>query len=126
MAALAEIAVEAFMRFIARNNISAPLALHELVIPAFFTNKVVACFVVNSFSGRYFLAANFTFYCIHKALCYRVVKSPDPIKAVKIEDGERPPLFFFEIKIRDGFGSLVPFLVVLWAFGYFIYRNKNG
>ena len=65
VAALTEKAVKAFMRFIARNDISAPLALHELIFPAFFTNKVVACFVVNSFSGRYFFSANFTFYCIH-------------------------------------------------------------
>ena len=62
---LAEVAVEAFMSFIAMNNISAPLALYELVFPAFFTNKIVSCFVVNSFSGRYFFAANFTFDCIH-------------------------------------------------------------
>ena len=56
----------------------------------------------------------------------RVVKCPDLIKADEIEDVEGSPLAFLEVEIRDGFGSLLPLVIVLRAFRQFICRNKNG
>ena len=54
-----------------------------------------------------------------------VIKSPDLIKADEIEDGERPPLTFVEVEIRDGLGSFFPLVIVLRAFGCFVSGNKQ-
>ena len=49
-----------------------------------------------------------------------VIKFPDPIKAIEIEDVEGSPLAFLEVEIGDGFESIFPLVIVLRAFRGFV------
>lgn len=86
MAALAEVAAKTYVCIFDRDEIIAPLAAHKelrAAVRADVNVVILVCFIL--WQG---LAAIFTFYSFHRALCYRVVKSPDLIKALEIKDAE--------------------------------------
>ena len=128
MATVAEAAVACAVGIIVKYNIPTPVALDALVFVALFAYKNTTTFAyLIGFVFGYLFTADFTFDCFHKAIYdlrlallggghssrlsggrSGVIKCPGLIKADEIEDGERPPLAFIEVEIRDGFDALVP------------------
>ena len=106
------------MGFIVKYNIPTPVALDTLVFVALFAYKNTTIFAyLIGFVFGYLFTADFTFDCFHRELLLRVIKCPDLIETDEIEDVEGSPLAFVEVEIRDGFGSLLPLVIVLRAFG---------
>ena len=120
--------VEAPVGIITQDALAAALAYDRPVLGAFRAEVDAGRFDVLRFGLQQQSAAVFTNNGFHMALCYRVIKSPYPIKAVEIEDGERPPLVYFEVEIRDGLGRVfyLSRSVGHIAFGKFINGDERG
>ena len=97
-----------------------------MLVRAIRTGIEAGILAVRRFVFRQGLAAILTLNGFHSALCYRVVKSPDLIKTDEIKDGERPPLVFFEVEIRDGFDTLFPLVNALREFRRFVGGYEKG